>query len=196
MMSADSAHKLGLMARRRLCCVAAVVLCAAAVALTVATSRMAHSPWCDGPTLLPSVLCSLHPTRWVGKGYYPKNLFKSRKGRAGANPPPEGPTTNLDAATDFGETAGGGLPQPRQLADIPQPQQPADVPEMPAAAKLDAVVQQMEAGGSPDDAGSAAQQGGDGSGKQPNVPEEQQQQDQPQGPGHQLQQEADEPAAE
>lgn len=160
------------MARRTICWVAAMVLCAAAVAFTVAVSRMAHSPWCDGPTLLPSVLCSLHPTRWVSKGYYPINLFKSRKGRAGAAPPTSGLTTDVDAATDFGETAGGSAPQPKQ---------PADVSATPATAKLDAVVEHMEAGGSHDGAGSGAaqdagkHQGADGGGRQPDAPAEQRQ---------------------
>lgn len=141
--------------RRRWCCVGLATLCLAAVALTVATSRMAHSPWCDGPTLLPSVLCSLHPTRWVSKGSY-RRFFEPKKKRTGT--PAAAPVsrlpglpTDLDAASAAGEADGSspGLQHPAGL----QPRQPADVASTPAAAELDAAVDRIEAGGAP---GSAA----------------------------------------
>jgi hypothetical protein len=141
--------------RRRWCCVGLATLCLAAVALTVATSRMAHSPWCDGPTLLPSVLCSLHPTRWVSKGSYrrffePKKKRTSTSAAAPASHPP-GLPTDLDAASAAGEVDGSslGLQHPAGL----QLRQPVDVARMPAAAELDAAVDRIEAGGAP---GSAA----------------------------------------
>ena len=163
--------------RRRWCCVGLATLCLAVVALTAATSRMAHSPWCDGPTLLPSVLCSLHPTRWVSKGSYrrffkPKSTDRSSTPAAAPALQTPGLPTDLDAASAAGE-AGGSSPGLQHHAG-PQPGQPKDVAKMPAAAELDAAVDRIEAGGAPTDAGSGP------------LP----------APGQQQQQQQGEPAAE
>ena len=117
---------------------------------------MAHSPWCDGPTLLPSVLCSLHPTRWVSKGSYrrfftPKTQNRSASAAVPASPTP-GLPTDLDATSAAGE-AGGSSPDLQHPAGS-QLRQPADDAGTPAAAELDAAVDRLEAGGAPGTAGS------------------------------------------
>ncbi len=146
--------------------VAAAALGAAAVACLLAYSRFLGSPWCDGVTVLPAVMCDLHPTRWVSKGYPPGLFASSRKARAGeasAAQPELQP--ELDAAADFGENADGSV---REQAGaefakeaVPQPQQEAGGGQQ-SAAEHGGGKRQAEQEQTPEDKPEADSNGGNG----------------------------------
>ena len=86
--------------------VAFACLAATAVACLLAFDRVLLSGWCDGPSVLPTAVCGLHPTRWVKKGYPPGVFGAGRKSRAGSNAPESSASSGGDAVTDGEKTVG------------------------------------------------------------------------------------------